>query len=695
MRPDWGGMGKREVRSTPCGDAPSDRKSRFRHETELARVALLPAPAPPSTGKDRPKTLSGTWKRRRRRPLPMPPSSDSPPNLGYTPRASRHGGQFHPYDSFCIRGRQFPTADPLTACAAIMIMVLAMVSAARATGSPPEDVVRAEADRIELVERLAPSVVCIYDSARIAAGSGVLIDPEGYGLTNYHVVAGLLGTRKGFGGLADGVLYELEVLGVDVTGDVAMFRLIPPKPENRFPHAPMGNSDEVRVGDTAIVMGNPFGLSDDHKPTVTLGIITGVHRYQQGVRGNLVYTDCLQTDAPVNPGNSGGPLFNDTGQIIGINGRISVNTRGRFNVGFGYAISANQIKRFIPALRAGLLARHGTWQARVNDRGAPTGTSPKVVFTELLRPGPAHDAGIRTGDRLVSFDGVEIRSANHVASILGTYPAGWPVRIGVERNGDPREVILRLEPVDPRMQRPFAEDPVVNQREVRRVLEGFRRSLLVHPGDDPPREQTWTVTRRHHAPHGDTSPPLERYRASPLGDQAILMVEQPANGSCGQRAEVYLSARTAGNEEATLDHPAAREMIFATMFAMHDSLLQADDEADLADLIHVGADALVETAVASQTHEGLPDARTQHAKPPLLEVIRWPVTQDAVAEFAFDTESARLVRIIVMNAAAGVEVTIRIGDYRDVGGVVRPCRIDVTGGGYAYTDTLSDWEWSP
>jgi S1-C subfamily serine protease len=554
----------------------------------------------------------------------------------------------------------------------------------RAPGAPPDVVIRAEAERIELIERVSPSVVCIFDEARIAAGSGVLIDSEGYGLTNYHVIAGMLGTRHGLGGLADGVLYELEVLGVDVTGDVAMFRLIPPKEAFRFPYAVLGDSDEVRLGDSVLSMGNPFGLSDDYTPTVTLGIITGIHRYQRGHRGNLVYTDCLQTDAPINPGNSGGPLFDAGGRIIGINGRISVNTRGRFNVGFGYAISANQIKRFIPALRAGLLARHGTWQARVDDRPTSSGTDARVVFTNLLRPGPAHDAGIRLGDRLLSIDGIEIQSANHVASLMGTYPAGWPVRLGILRDGSPREVVIRLEPVDPRMPAPFEEDPEVNQREVKRVLEDFRRSLLVNADHQPRQANAWTVTRRHDAPHGGMPPPPERYRAVFLADQAVRLVEEHASGSAGARSEVYLPSSPTGDEAATADPPAAKEMVRATMFALHASLLEAEDEVDASGLVHVGADALVETD----------DTARHGTDPPLLEVIQLPITRDAIAAFAFDAESAYLVRIVARDAAAGVEITIRVGDYRDVGGAIRPCRIEVTGGGYAYTDTLSDWEWS-
>ena len=115
------------------------------------------------------------------------------------------------------------------------------------------------------------------------------------------------------------------------------------------------------VGETVFAMGNPFLLATDFTPTVTFGIVSGTHRYQQG-SGNrmLVYPDCIQVDAAVNPGNSGGPLFNEQGEVVGINGRISIGDRGRVNVGVGFAIASNQIKNFIGDLVAGRHAEHGT-----------------------------------------------------------------------------------------------------------------------------------------------------------------------------------------------------------------------------------------------------------------------------------------------------------------------------------------------
>ncbi|MCC7290733.1 MAG: trypsin-like peptidase domain-containing protein [Phycisphaerales bacterium] len=339
-----------------------------------------------------------------------------------------------------------------------------------APSAPPS-----EAQRLSVIDRVSPAVVCIFDPLQRGGGSGVILDEQGYGLTNFHVVADMLAERRGLAGLSSGYLYDLEVLGIDPGGDVAMFRLTgqheatpsahDPSPAvrdpssdardagaERYPFAPLGDSDAVRLGDPVLAMGNPFVLAEDYTPTVTSGRVTGMHRYQYGEGNQLLYSDCIQTDAAINPGNSGGPLFNLRGEVIGINGRISINTRGRFNVGVGYAISANQIQRFIPGLRAGLLVRHGTLQATVIDRAGA------VVFDRLLEDAPAWDAGIRPGDRLLSFDGRRIESANHFASLLGTYPEGWRVTVEYERGELRKAVQTRLEPLPVKLELPFPTD---------------------------------------------------------------------------------------------------------------------------------------------------------------------------------------------------------------------------------------------
>ena len=216
----------------------------------------------------------------------------------------------------------------------------------------PQDLaaVRAdEAQRVEVFARAAKAVVCIFaDHQRGGGGSGVVIDPEGYGLTNYHVVQPFIESRRGYGGLSDGCLYPLKVLGIDPGGDIAMFKL---EGKQRFDYAALGDSNTLRVGQPVAAMGNPFVLAEDNQPTITLGIISGLHRYQEGQGNLLEYADCIQVSTSINPGNSGGPLFDLEGRVIGVNGRASFHDeedRYRVNVGLGYAVSINQVRRFMP-----------------------------------------------------------------------------------------------------------------------------------------------------------------------------------------------------------------------------------------------------------------------------------------------------------------------------------------------------------
>src|SRR5207237_1226124 len=131
----------------------------------------------------------------------------------------------------------------------------------------------------------------------------------------------------------DGVLYDAVLVGLDKVGDVALIKLLPKKEGQKFPAAVLGDSDTVREGDWSIALGNPFLLATDFNPTVTFGLVSGVHRYQYPAGTLLEYTDCIQVDTSINPGNSGGPHFNLDGESIGINGRGSLEKRGRVNSG--------------------------------------------------------------------------------------------------------------------------------------------------------------------------------------------------------------------------------------------------------------------------------------------------------------------------------------------------------------------------
>src|SRR5712692_1837479 len=263
-----------------------------------------------------------------------------------------------------------------------LVFATGTIALSRAAQDVDPAVKTAEAKRIAAIEKARPSVVAIFGPGGQGGGSGVLIDKDGYALTNFHVVEGAGPVMQC--GLPDGVLYDAALVGLDKVGDVALIKLLPQKKGQDFPFAVLGDSDKVKAGDWCMAMGNPFLLATDFNPTVTFGLVSGVHRYQYPAGTLLEYTDCIQVDASINPGNSGGPLFNMEGELIGINGRGSFEKRGRVNSGAGYAISINQIKNFLGQLRAGLDTDHASLGATVKER-SEEGTSSQMVVDRILR----------------------------------------------------------------------------------------------------------------------------------------------------------------------------------------------------------------------------------------------------------------------------------------------------------------------
>lgn len=317
-----------------------------------------------------------------------------------------------------------------TVCVALLCGLLVPQTAPAADPA----VLQSQQRRIDLIERIAPTVVAIFAADAQGGGSGVLVSPDGYVVTNFHVVQELGPFMKC--GLNDRRIYDAVRVGIDPTGDLAVIRLLG---RDDFPHAVLGDSDTVQVGDEAYALGNPFLLATDFQPTVTFGMVSGVHRYQYPAGTFLEYTDCLQVDASINPGNSGGPLFNADGEVIGINGRISVEKRGRVNVGAGYAISSNQVRYFLSHLKSGRIVDHATLGATVvgNEDGA-------VVVARILEGSEAYRRGLRQGDEIVSFAGRPIRSVNQFKNVLGIFPKGWKLPLTYRRDGQKHDIVVRL-----------------------------------------------------------------------------------------------------------------------------------------------------------------------------------------------------------------------------------------------------------
>ena len=319
---------------------------------------------------------------------------------------------------------------------ALLAMLLCSAFAAHfaAAAEPDEAVLKAEAARIAAVAKVTPTVVCIFAKEGQGGGSGVLISPEGYALTNFHVTREAGTAMKC--GLSDGKLYDAVIVGVDPTGDLAMIQLLG---RDDFPAAELGDSDKMQAGDWCFTAGNPFLLATDFHPSIAYGIVSGTHRYQYPDGTLLEYADCIQVDAAINPGNSGGPLFNAQGQLIGINGRGSFEKRGRVNVGVGYAISGNQLHNFIGSLKSGRVVDHATLGATVS-----TAEDGRVTVSDILENSDAYRRGLRVDDEIVRFAGRDIRSANSLKNIVGIFPKGWRVPLTYRRDGQVFDTMVRL-----------------------------------------------------------------------------------------------------------------------------------------------------------------------------------------------------------------------------------------------------------
>ncbi|MEX0585990.1 MAG: trypsin-like peptidase domain-containing protein [Pirellulales bacterium] len=320
----------------------------------------------------------------------------------------------------------------ILALATAIALVFATVSIA--TAQVDESVLEAERERVEAMAKGCKSTLAIFSRDGQGGGSGVVISADGYALSNFHVTHECGAWMKC--GMTDGKLYDAVIVGIDPVGDVSLIKL---SGRSDFPAATIGDSDQLRVGDWVFAAGNPFLLATDFQPTVSYGIVSGVHRYQYPDGTLLEYADCIQTDAAINPGNSGGPLFDRAGRLVGINGRGSFEKRGRVNVGVGYAISINQIKLFLGHLKAGRIVDHATLGAiaTTDDKG-------RVVVETILDESDAYRRGLRYDDEIVRLGNRPITTVNALKNVLGIYPKGWRVPLVYRRGTQQFETTVRL-----------------------------------------------------------------------------------------------------------------------------------------------------------------------------------------------------------------------------------------------------------
>jgi S1-C subfamily serine protease len=282
---------------------------------------------------------------------------------------------------------------------------------------------------ISVVDGLGPAVICIEgprSETRGGQGSGVLLTPDGYALTNSHVASG----RKRLTAVTeDGDRLDAELVGDDPHSDLALVRLA----ARDLPYAELGDSDALRVGQLVIAMGNPLGF----RSTVSTGVVSATGRSMRGVGGRLI-ENIVQHTAPLNPGNSGGPLVDTRGRVVGINTAIIAMAQG-----LGFAVPSNTARWVV-----GELLTHG--QVRRRWLGI-TGTStalPRVLVRELdlvadeaievldvAAESPAARAGLKPGDAIVTAAGRVTTNVDELTRVIGLAPIGEPLVLEVLRDG--------------------------------------------------------------------------------------------------------------------------------------------------------------------------------------------------------------------------------------------------------------------
>ena len=292
-------------------------------------------------------------------------------------------------------------------------------------------------------------------SEATATGTGVIVSKDGYIVTNAHVIY-----DNEYGGekatsisvlLEDGTKADAEIIGYDVARDLAVLKVDAGKD---LPYAEFGDSDSLKLGESVIAIGNPLGF--DLKNTVTGGMISGLNR---SIIINDSAMNLIQTDAAINSGNSGGPLINKYGQVIGINSsKMSSSYSGEASIeGIGFAIPSNQVSKIVDELiENGFIAkpRLGINGKAVSAQDADLyGVPQGVLITLVAEDSAAEEAGLKKRDIITAVDGKNVTTLEQISAVLNTHSAGDEMEITFYRNGDEKTVTAVLK---------AAEDPSKN-----------------------------------------------------------------------------------------------------------------------------------------------------------------------------------------------------------------------------------------
>ena len=353
------------------------------------------------------------------------------------------------------------------AAAALFVFAVSVQPAAAQERRVPESLGQLQLSFAPIVQRAAPAVVNVY-AARVvqnrnpffddpffrqffgggmpreqvqrSLGSGVIIDPSGLIVTNFHVIKDADEVKVA---LSDKREFDAAIVLKDQRSDLAVLRIKDAR--ERFPTLEFGDSDRLQVGDVVLAIGDPFGVGQ----TVTHGIVSAVARTEVGVSN---YQFFIQTDAAINPGNSGGALVDMSGRLIGIN--TAIYSRSGGSQGIGFAIPSNMVRVVVASAKGGSKAVQRPWlgaklQQVTPDIADSLGLKRPsgALVASVAANSPAAHAGIRTGDVIVSVDGTEVDDPNAFDYRFATKPLGGTAQVALIRQGRESVVAVALQPL--------------------------------------------------------------------------------------------------------------------------------------------------------------------------------------------------------------------------------------------------------
>jgi serine protease Do len=276
-------------------------------------------------------------------------------------------------------------------------------------------------------------------------GSGFIISPEGYILTNDHVAGN---AKEIIVTMTNGQKYPAELVGTDMISDVALLKI----KGKDFPSVKLGNSDDVIIGEWVITFGNPFGLFENiDKPIVTVGVVSA-KGMNLNVDENRSYRGLIQTDAVINAGNSGGPLVNSAAEVIGINTLIYTAGVSQAYIGYGFAIPINRVKSIVDELQKKGKVERNFWTGMevniVDQRIAKyfgLKNAEGVIISDIKKNSPAEKAGLKVGDIILEINGEKIQNEETIISIINDAKAGDVLDLKVYRDKKTFSVNMTLE----------------------------------------------------------------------------------------------------------------------------------------------------------------------------------------------------------------------------------------------------------